>query len=212
VRSILGQELLDDATAMRRAALTLAGGINYVHPYQDGNGRTGRVMHYLLEFGVERGDQAFNNELYAIIAKIPTYDDHYANALDDTPPAELTQALDELVADQDPNGSAELDDRAAASRRVVVFLDMMQVGVVVPIDQDIVRAYHVPTSRDPAKITNEPAGTLDGLTLYEREYLNKSSLPHYEPHDQSDVGRVIARRKSPGGRPLVIDIDVLPEL
>jgi Fic/DOC family len=195
VRTILGRELLDNETALRRAGLTIGGAINYIHPYNNGNGRTGRVMHYLMEFGSERGDQAFNDELYAIIAKIPAYDIHSGLPIDNTPPPELTRALDAAARDRNPDNWTDLDERAQAAARVAVFLDMMQSNIAVPIQKNYNRNYQSPISDGPRNWTIVPAGTEDGLALYEREYLARSAVPHYQPHDlPADTVRVTARR------------------
>lgn len=213
VREILSEEGLDERVALRRAALTIAGAVNYIHPYTEGNGRTGRVMHYLLEFGTERGEQAFNDELYAIIGKLPVYEAHSGRALDDTPPPELTLALDAVAQDIVPTRWATLDERAKASARVHVFLDMMKGTVAVPVTQDVHRRYRDPTSLDPGSLKVAPGGTLDGRALYEREYLDHSAIPHYQPRDVPEAtSRVIGARPNSEPGTVSLNLDVLGDL
>jgi hypothetical protein len=42
---------LNDERAMRRVGLTVAGAVNLIHPFKDGNGRLGRYWGYLLDQG-----------------------------------------------------------------------------------------------------------------------------------------------------------------
>lgn len=172
VRQILSDTSLDDRTALRLAGLTLAGAVNYIHPYENGNGRVGRVTHYIMEFGTERGNRAFNEELYAIIAKIPMYDTDKIKALSDTPPAELEQTLKAIAKNTgDPQENL-------ASRKVKVFLQMMQGAVNAPIQEPINR-------RDltTGAVKTIPAGGIDGKSLYLKEYLDYSSIPYRKPDE-----------------------------
>ena len=166
VRNILSNDTLDNATALRIAGLALAGAISYIHPYENGNGRTGRVLHYLVEFGTERGEQAFNEELYAIIGKLPMYDvDGYKKALMDTPPPELPLALGQEY-------NRINNQQSSATERVKIFLQMMQGLITVPIQKDVYRPG--------GGII--PAG-IDGKSLYTKEYLDYSTIPYRKPNE-----------------------------
>lgn len=48
---LLKNRTLSDEDSLEYAAMTVAGGILYTHPFIDGNGRTSRVMSYLLSQG-----------------------------------------------------------------------------------------------------------------------------------------------------------------
>jgi hypothetical protein len=171
VKHILADAQFDDRTALRRAALTMAGAISLIHPYEDGNGRSGRIFHYLIEFGTERGDEAFGEELYAIIAKLPVYDTDEQVALYDTMPPELEAALNELVE----------GERFAtpASERVVLFLDMMRGDLMVPITQQVGRGHN--TVDGGIETTIIEGGQLDGVMLYEKDYIDLSAIPNRLP-------------------------------
>jgi hypothetical protein len=126
VRGILSDRETDDATALRRAGLTMAGAIDYIHPKENGNGRTGRTLHYLMEFGTGRGDRAFGDEMYAVIGKLPMYDTDSKKALDDSPPSQLENALNqEIYRSVDETTLKGMDARDLAAARVITFLDMM---------------------------------------------------------------------------------------
>jgi hypothetical protein len=61
-RSLLKDQSIPDDDALEYAALTVAGGILYVHPFIDGNGRTSRALSYVMATGGE-GEQALDNML-----------------------------------------------------------------------------------------------------------------------------------------------------
>lgn len=201
-REILRQEELDDETALRHAGLALAGAINYIHPYKDGVGRVGRIIHYLLEYGSERGDEAFNNELYAVIAKLPVYDEHSGNAIHNMPPLQLTHALDDYAQEQLGEEWQRLDKQARASVRVYTFLNMMRLNITVPVNEMTIRSRRDPASHESIDRPVIPSGSLDGLTLYENYFLDSSSIPHYRPEDiPGDATRVLGVRPySPWGK------------
>jgi len=208
VREIASDPNLDDKTALRRAGLTLAGAINYIHPKENGNGRTGRVSHYLVEFGTERGDKAVNEELYAVIGKLPMYNTDKFKALHDTPPIKLERALDLQVAQSSPADYARLSVRERASARVVAFLDMMRGETTVPI----------------AEATRLPNGTgadadgkyhferfepnqLTGIELYERQYLAYSTIPNRLPEEVPlGAQRVMAEKPTNAPKASVFDM------
>lgn len=50
-KSFLANPDMADEDAVSYAALTVAGGILYIHPFQDGNGRVSRVLSYAIEMG-----------------------------------------------------------------------------------------------------------------------------------------------------------------
>ena len=50
-KEFLGNTNLPDEDALDYAALTTAGGLLYTHPFADGNGRTGRMLSYLIARG-----------------------------------------------------------------------------------------------------------------------------------------------------------------
>jgi hypothetical protein len=202
VREIASNSELDDKTALREAGLTFAGAMNYIHPKEDGNGRTGRVLHYLVEFGTERGDEAFNEEMYAVIGKLPIYDKesklglHPKLAIDDTPPSILERALDNRVQQSEPEHFSAMDGQELASARVVAFLDMMRGETKVPIDEAITR-WHGSSAEGTHWVEEIAPGEIDGLGLYEKDYLDRSAVPSRLP-DQVPEGaqRVLAKKES----------------
>lgn len=207
VRGVLSDEELSDEVALRRAGLTLAGAINYIHPYDDGNGRTGRVLHYLVEYGVGRGDQAFNDELYAIIAKLPLYEGDSVKALADQPPAQLESALDKLIPSELISASFHMGDRAAASARVIAFLDMMLGNVKVPITEKVtLRPGLINNDMTPEKY--EP-GEIDGLTLYEKQYVALSSIPQRNPSEYSSGRKKSLCNPSKNGAFFRLPVDIV---
>ena len=136
VRNILSEPQLDDRVALRRAGLTMAGADNYVHAKIDGNGRMGRVKHYLIEFGTERGPQAFEEELYAIIGGHKQYETDTCQALYNTPPTAVYSALGEVIKMRNPDW-ALMTKREFAAMRVRTFLEMMQGTTTVPVMGDV---------------------------------------------------------------------------
>lgn len=54
-QQILRDKSLSDEVALRRAGLTLSGSLDLIHPLYDGNGRVGRIIQYVCEFGTELG-------------------------------------------------------------------------------------------------------------------------------------------------------------
>lgn len=202
VRSILNNADIDDKTALQRAGLTLAGAVNYIHPYEDGNGRVGRVAHYIIEFGNERGDKAFEEELYAIIAKLPMYDTDVENALNDTPPPELDFALRQNTQEQ-----AETDNRKRATQKVRTFLDMMQGKTKVPIQTEAI----IPIKENnQIRFNKIPPGGIDGVQLYLKSYLALSSVPNRKPEEiPSNASRVLAQRRDASAPKINISIDLI---
>jgi hypothetical protein len=192
VRSILSDPDLDDKMALRRAGIAMAGAINYIHPKDNGNGRSGRVMHYMIEFGTERGDQAFNEEMYAIIAKLPVYDTDKKVALYDTPPPELERALEKEVERRYPESYADMSPSEIASTRVAVFLDMMRGAVRVPIHEA------------------GTAASQDGISLYEQQYVALSAIANRSPGDvPENAQRVLAEKTDANARTFTIDLDIM---
>lgn len=211
VREILNADL-DESTALRRAGLTLSGAINYIHPYANGNGRTARVMHYLVEFGTERGDEEFNNELYAIIAKIPVYDTQGGRALDDSPLPEVTRALDQAAYIDDPDGYSADDGPARASRRVRVFLEVMSGHRQAPVREDVIRRERDPSTLGGSSTVRIEALSMDARTLLEHDYVARSAIPNYQPEDISpNSQRIVAMRRESSGDTIALDISELPE-
>lgn len=62
-KSFLADTEIGDQDALDYAALTVAGGFLYAHPFSDGNGRTSRVISYMISQGSGRG-----NELQEVLA------------------------------------------------------------------------------------------------------------------------------------------------
>lgn len=192
VRSILSDSNLDTETALRRAGLTMAGAANYIHPKENGNGRSGRVMHYMIEFGTERGDQAFNEEMYAIIAKLPVYDTDRKAALYDTPPPELERALEKEVERKYPERYAQMSKSEVASTRVVVFLDMMRGVTPVPVHEDGI------------------AVDQEGVSLYEQQYVSLSTVANRKPNEVPEhAHRVLAEKTDEDVPTFTIDLDIM---
>lgn len=201
VRNILANDNLDNADALQIAGLTLAGAVNYIHPYENGNGRVGRVGHYLIEFGNQRGKEALQSELYAAIGKLEVYDTDKIRAIDNTPPPELERALYRQI----PEENAQTDDRKQASERVGVFLKMMQGDIQVPIFQEV----PVPTLVDNIpKFKPVQAGKIDGLELYRQSYLARSSVPNREPNETPQNAKRIKGVRSTT-EPIMISMDLV---
>jgi hypothetical protein len=211
VRAILGNDELSNQESMRRAALTMAGAINYIHPYDDGNGRTGRVVHYLIEFGSERGDQAFNDELYAIIAKAPVYDFDQRAALHDAPPPELERALDKTGEHNNPTTWHTMSKPERATERVRLFLEMMEGKLSVPIDEARTRVYWRSTPTGSVQYEQAiPPGSLTGNQLYEQDYANLSFAAARSPDDvPRNAHRVL---RAPQGPTSPLSLDAIIEL
>lgn len=210
VRNILGNDTLDDPTALRIASLALAGAVSYIHPYDNGNGRVGRIMHYLMEFGNQRGDKALSEELYAIIAKLPMYNTDRAQALYNTPPPELDDAIHAYIIDNHLREKFG-DDVSYAAVKVEIFLQMMQGITHVPTNKRIrlSNLIDVPTNMV-AKKEDIPAGQIDGRSLYIREYLNRSTVPHRKPAEiPSGAARVLAKRKDKPSETIYLPIDIV---
>lgn len=176
IREILGRKEVPPRDMLRLAALTLAGAINVTHPYENGNGRTGRVMHYLMEFGTERGDALFEDELYALIAKLPLLKEDSAKVIDDTPPPELDHALGAYTKTHDATYGS-LDLRAKAAEKVRTFLSMMKGEITVPILDEVIIFRRLKTSDPWEKLRYEP-GEIDGRELYLQFYLAESTAPN----------------------------------
>ncbi|HJV32623.1 MAG TPA: Fic family protein, partial [Patescibacteria group bacterium] len=175
VREILSDDQADPEEALRLAGLAMAGAVNYIHPYDNGNGRVGRIMHYLMEFGTER-ESVMEDELRALIAKVPLYEGDASPVIDDTPPFELEEALYKKAFELDPSLDQD-DDREGAAAMVRTFLKMMRGEVQVPIIRDVtlVTWLRMDDTREREKI---PVGGIDGKTLYVREYVTGSTAPN----------------------------------
>jgi len=63
-KEFLGDTEIPDQDALDYAAITVAGGLLYTHPFADGNGRTSRSLSYMIARG--KGD---SQELHDILAK-----------------------------------------------------------------------------------------------------------------------------------------------
>lgn len=209
VREILKNDQMDSLTALRRAGMTLAGAINYIHPYEDGNGRTARTLHYLVEFGNERGESAFEADLHAIIGKLALYDVDRAKALDDTPPPELEGELNKYVSQN--SGGKNLGEREFASKRVEAFLKMMAGKINIPIDSEItLRNFSLLRTDQPMQPEKWPPGSLNGVDLYTKSYLYQSSIPNRAPNDIPEgASRLIGERENPDIPKIVLNIDLL---
>lgn len=210
VNDIAASSELDDRTALRRIGLTMAGAIDFIHPKKNGNGRSGRIMHYAAEFGTERGAKAVNEELYAIIGKLPVYDTDSRVALYDTPPSELEEMLDVYCKNNDAEYVTR-DPRERASVRVVAFLDMMRGVAEVPLVQPVVAGGGM--TKQNGKIVNivrmiQP-GEMDGVGLYEQHYTSMSELPNRDAEDVPEgAHRVMGDKKTAIGQ-LVINADLV---
>lgn len=55
-QTLLHDRRFSDEDALEYAALTVAGGVLYVHPFADGNGRTSRTLSYIISKGAESED------------------------------------------------------------------------------------------------------------------------------------------------------------
>lgn len=196
VRSILQNEDMPSDSSLRLAALTLAGAINYIHAYENGNGRTGRVAHYLVEYGSERRE-VFEKELSALIAKMPLYEGDTARVIDDTPPPELEKWLGVYAMSHIPEYQS-LDARARATMRVRIYLEMMKGNIAIPIDEEV--NIYSPQSLDKERSTvHYDPGEIDGRELYSQSYLHQSTAPQRSLSELPSDGvfNVATRRPEP---------------
>lgn len=128
VRGILTDSRFHDGPALMTAGLTLSGAVNLIHPYENGNGRTARVIHYLMEFGTERGKTALEEELYAIIGKLPLYERDQKLALNDMSNSimiTLNRALSDAVL-ENYSEAETFGEEEVAKLKVDIFLKMMR--------------------------------------------------------------------------------------
>lgn len=195
IKEIASDADLGDQDALHRAGLTFSGAISYIHPFENGNGRTARTGHYMIEFGMERGEKLFEQELYAIIGKLPMYEsDDGKKALDNPLRLALTQSLDAYAAHNLPEYFEEGDERAMTVARVLTFLDVMRGKLHVPINQEVLFCEKLPkeeqrrvvgengrTRKIQGKTTRYPSGSLDCLQYYELSYLSTSTIPNRDP-------------------------------
>jgi len=195
VRSILSDESLDDLVALQTAGLTLSGAINLIHPFKDGNGRTGRVMHYLVNFGTERGEQAVNEELYAVIAKTRVYDTDIRKPLNTTPPVGLDSELDSIAREFFPE-YPDINLKHQAAYRVKSFLAVMQ-GKVSHLNE---KEFQIrDETKDRILFNNDTiqAKTMELRDIYRLHYLRSSELENRGPDDVPDTAnRIVAERTS----------------
>lgn len=176
---------------LRKAGLTLAGAINYIHPKLNGNGRTARVLHYLLEYGSERGEKLFEDELYTIIAKTPVYEGETALAVDTTPPTELMSSLSTYASREYPLYN-NLDSRVKAEVNIRLFLKMMKGDITVPIHKESVIINNLTQDTNIERI---PANEINGDELYEKNYIAHSTTPNRNRNDiNQDAQRTISKR------------------
>jgi hypothetical protein len=194
LQTILSDASLDDATSLRRAGLTLAGGLNFIHPFGEGNGRTSRVAQYFIEFGNERGPELFEAETYSAIGKIAVFDIDIRMAVDTTPHKRVEHALDDFLHNTRPELIGKIGKRQAASEKVRLFLAAMEGEQVIPMPEgtdaarvkpgtlavsayDRLEGYQdgVPRSRRES-ITFD--GPQDLRTVYEGQYVNSSFAAH----------------------------------
>lgn len=75
-KSFLTDNEIDNQDALDYAALTVAGGFLYVHPFSDGNGRTSRAISYMISQGSGK-----SNELQDVLAS--SYGGGYWNVTPD---------------------------------------------------------------------------------------------------------------------------------
>lgn len=209
VREILNDDNRDNLNSLRRAALTLAGAVNYIHPYENGNGRTGRVAHYLMEYGLDRGGEAFDQDLYSIIGKLPLYDVDMSLALSDSPPSDLSFELNKYIIEH-----TELKDfstREFASKKVEVFLEMMSGKINLPINREVSQKNIANLRKgDMVKVETISPGSLNGVELYEKEYLFHSTIPNRAPNDiPPGAKRVVGERKDDNIPKIIIPFDLV---
>jgi hypothetical protein len=208
-RDIAQNPELDDRTALRDIGLTLGGGTDYVHPRIDGNGRQGRILHYVAEFGSERGDDAVNVELYGVVAKLPVYDTDKKVPIDHMPSDELTGALNRhVLREHEAQGGGELSLRELASKRVEAFADMMRGKVNIPVPFRVSRIY-VPFGQTGATVENHPPNTFDGKTLYEKDYVDVSALPHRQPNEVPAHARRVKAAQRQQRKTISISADIV---
>lgn len=209
VRNILTNSNLENERALRLAGLTLAGAINLIHPYKNGNGRSGRLLHYLVEFGTERGDKAFNEEMYAIVGKLPVYDTDSRVSLYNTPPPELDHALNAYLLSAKREQYLSANPRDQASARVATFLDMMQGQFNIPILEKVVRTQGSYQHGNRKVVRFEP-NELDGTALFEMDYVMLSTIPNRLPIDiPKDANRVMAQKPDSVPQQMTIPLDVI---
>lgn len=182
-QKILNDTNLDDATALRRTGLTVAASLNYIHPFHDGNGRAGRLIHYMIEFGTDSGQQVFQEETSAIITKVNLPGQKRGTApLFIDAPSTLQSALDAYidVADQAQGLPMEGDIQVRANKKLELYHQMMT-GEATLLVIDAVPA---PQFNDTEfKKVPLKAGSMSYLELHERNYLASSGIPFLNERD-----------------------------
>jgi hypothetical protein len=94
----------------------------------------------------------------------------------------------------------------------LAFLDMMTGRLVTPITRDAYRKERDPSTQSSVVPVVIPAGTINGLELFEHDYLARSAVAHYQPAVGQHAGeRLIAVRKPHEDVVGRISIDFLPE-
>ncbi|NBP57973.1 Fic family protein [bacterium] len=215
VRDILNQSNQENITEeelryiLRRAGLTMAGAINYIHPKSNGNGRTARILQYIIEYGIDRGSKLFEEELYSIISKQPIYEGDELLAIETNPPEELNSAISEYNFQNHPQ-YGDLNSREQASLNVDVFLSMMKGEITVPVNKDykITRLPYIGYIKKDIEgrgkrvllsgniVETIPKGTINGDELYEQSYVAYSTVPNRKPSDiPQDLNKNTLSRK-----------------
>ncbi|HET9173983.1 MAG TPA: Fic family protein [Candidatus Saccharimonadales bacterium] len=197
-KQILSNTSLDDAHALRRAGLTIAGALAFIHPFLDGNGRTGRLFHYFTEFGNERGTQLFEAETYSAIGKIAVFDIDKRRSIESSPHPGMERALNAYIKQVHPELIGKITKRQAATLRVQAFLDAMSGKITVPmLDGERVSyaengkfVLHMSeqdkVAQNPNTFTNTTWPVLaPGTSIvdaYEQQYVAESFAAHVAPH------------------------------
>ena len=225
-KRILSNPDLDDAAALRTAGLTLAGAINYIHPFKDGNGRTARLLHYFIEFGAERGEELFEAETYSAIGKVAVVDTDFRRAVDTTPLGGLERSLQNWSMNAYPKEWELGDERDHAALIVRAFLDCMSGKADILTSEEVYQSSVEPgkfasvgtwSDVDGHKVnkgrtvhfTKAPVGT-SVAKLYENQYEAMSFAASIPPEAVPlKTNRIHARKKQEDTMKIILPIDLV---
>lgn len=198
IREILSDEETEAAESLELAGLTLAGAVNYIHPYKNGNGRVGRVAHYLVTYGAERGDEAMEAELYGAIAKLPPYTFDERRSIIDTPPPELRG---ELLSQMPPSPlhQSDTDPRKRSSEMVLFYLQVMKGEVEGNNQSEVIYSHKIEPGR--YEIEKIAPDQISLIAMYRKKYLDNSFVPNNIPSDlPADAKRIFGEPKQSSGQ------------
>lgn len=163
VINILQSPEWDDSEALQRAALTLAVSLIYIHPFNNGNGRTSRVLAYLLEVGCSHPAIEVSADLRNIVSE------DGKGYFDTTPHPKIARELDRRISER------STEDANMPRLKIEEFLAIMSSTKDVLI-QTPVSLFSYSTEAKRADITHVPAGTISFFDLCVKNHEDHSSI------------------------------------